>query len=463
MIFPENANFEYFFSTITHKIKLADKSYVQELIFEADTEINLHNGIKKIIPAKSLYVKVDTVISLKAIKTKISKYLHSVNHVSNETIVNSIIYILTFIDLKNNAVKTINKVLKNITSVDINQFLIYPIKVDTYHVDLNHFQIGVIDHNKIQSYCLKIKTDYYDLYGDLIRDKFGVTRKYFQVNVLNLVHITQSAIKYDDIFKEAIYFYFEELSKVYEEEFYNKFDEAQELVTFLSNSYLDLKQWNLFLYPNIYLTIFLNFDKDSKLGWIVPKAKKTTLKLGEGPTNQEIYRLKNKYGFSDFGNGELDIAFRKFISFCSKGERYLIGSKINEAFLHNVIALDLLFGDKDASTQSVARRTAFVIGFSNSEDFDLSVKKIKNIYDLRSKYVHEGISIDKDKFEDLKTICLKVFERYLTLHKLGKLTKMKYVEWIKKLDLGVAMLEASETPSVEYLQNCGIILNQNNG
>lgn len=460
MIFPENENFELFFSTFTNKINSDDASYVKHQIFEEYSAVD-NVGTNKVFREKCLYVKQNSIITLESVQKKVSKHLMTIGHKTNESIVNSILYIITFLDLRTEAVQLVNKALQNVTTTDLNQFLIYPISNSGYSVQLDDFYIGTIDHLKIQKYCAKFGTNYYKLYSGNLKDRFGVSRRYQSIKILNTIWLADSAIKYDHIFIEALFCYFDELSKVYEEYFYIKFDESQEISTFLSNSYLDLKQMNLLLHPAQYLSIFLNIAKKTKFGWIVPKQRMTLMNLGSGPTNKEINKLKDKYGFSKFGDSELDIAFKKFVSFCSKGERYLIDNRISESYLHYVIALDLLFGDKDSSTQSIAKRTAFIVAFSSSQSFQNSVKSIKDIYNRRSKYVHEGIKVDKYKIEELREILLTIFRSYLNLFKKKKVQDIKFENWIKKLDLGVAMVEAKEKPSDQFLIDCGIEANHN--
>jgi hypothetical protein len=454
MIFPENNQFLDFFNSLTNE-KGEKTNSVKHILYEGTSAVDQGN-IRKLIPEKAIYVDSSVQINLSGIQKKIDSYLKSIGHVSNSKIVNSIIYMLSFVRKNNETIKTINHILDKFTTADLNQFLVYPIGNEGFDLKLNGFNIGTIDSNKIGTYCKKFGTDYYSKYSDLLINKFGITRNYFSIKIVNTEILTNSVVKYDHKYIEAMFSYFDEVSMVYQKNFYSKFAESQEILNFLCETYFDPNHWSIALHPTNFISIFLNIAKKKDLGWIVPKMQGVTLNLGSRLATEKLSELKTNFGFIDFGNNEIDLVFKKFVSFCAKGSKFITENRISESFLHYVIALDLLLGDKDSNTSTVSNRTAFLIFKSQELDYDKAVKKVRGFYNKRSKYVHEGLEIDFEFIDRIREVCLTVFSIYLQLNKTGQTQTLSTTAWLKRIDLGTALLEASEELTPEILSKCGV-------
>ena len=177
-----------------------------------------------------------------------------------------------------------------------------------------------------------------------------------------------------------------------------------------------------------------------------------------GPSISEFYSaLKKEYDFTNFEANEIHQTFKTFVKFIAKGYRYLDEDKMEDGFLHFIIALDLVFGDKQESTKSVGNRCA-ILTMENTSQFADQKKKITELYDARSRYVHAGLPVKTELVDEVKDICKKITSCFLRLNLYWKsLDKELTVDlWKKKLDYAVAALEANEPINKILNQEIGI-------
>jgi hypothetical protein len=130
-------------------------------------------------------------------------------------------------------------------------------------------------------------------------------------------------------------------------------------------------------------------------------------------------------------------------------------TRYNEAFLHLIIALDLLLGSKEGSTESVSKRTAIIVFRGLKLDFQGAVKRLKTMYDARSRYVHAGQKVDGRLWEECEKICREVAIAYVSgIVNQGK--GFSHEKWVKQLDVLIAQQDLGvELPS-DAMASAGI-------
>lgn len=453
--FPSTPAFEYFLGTLKNSIEVSDEDYDEILIFEES--IGVTNDDKNIlIPAKKLYIKNDVEISFEAVTRKIEIALKSLNHFSSHKIASIILYCYSFIPNRSESVKSMNELLSWNAKADLNQFVIFSFKNKTnFNLKFGEFRFGTLDHKRLKLYCNKFKTDYFDLYGHELIGNFSIERNYFKVPILDLANILNKTGRSLPKLNEGFFSYYEELSKFYFDSFEHEFREQQNLMTFLNEDYLDINDWK-FMFAPWQLSIFLNIAS-TKNGWIVPKGKGgITINLASSDKRYIELKdsLKNEFKFENFNDTDIDHTLDLYLKFCAKAKRYKKKSIINESFLHYVIALDLLFGEKDSSTNSVATRTAVCIHNAFGQSYLDTNRKVKNIYSERSKYVHAGKNVSIESFEYLEKICLEIF--YVILRNYEKSKSWKSATWLKKIDILIAKINAELLPEKKEYNDLGI-------
>jgi hypothetical protein len=98
------------------------------------------------------------------------------------------------------------------------------------------------------------------------------------------------------------------------------------------------------------------------------------------------------------------------MSFVARARTHQLHGLSDEALLHFIIALELIFGVREAIQRSVSERVALITFPQADRSFEQQRSWINQIYDLRSKYVHEGTKLADDaQLEEMYTLCQRVF------------------------------------------------------
>jgi len=150
---------------------------------------------------------------------------------------------------------------------------------------------------------------------------------------------------------------------------------------------------------------------------------------------------------------------KTFCKFVTKGYRYLEQNNKDEGFLHFVIALDLIFGDKEESTKTICNRCAVLTFEQNGNTFEEQKKLLNILYDGRSKYVHAGESVKPHLIQEVKKLCIQILYVLLRLQNI-KATPIKLLtidQWKKQLNYAYTAVEAGQPISDELKRLVGII------
>jgi Apea-like HEPN len=123
-----------------------------------------------------------------------------------------------------------------------------------------------------------------------------------------------------------------------------------------------------------------------------------------------------------------------------------------------VIALELIFGERQAIQRSVSERVALITHRQNGRSFTQQQEWIDAIYDLRSRYVHDGKEVtDEPQLQRLRILCEQVFRSLLRLQAAhpdrssrGKETMTK---WLHEVDYLAKGLIAGKQPTESQLND----------
>lgn len=454
-VFSEIQDFEYFFSTLENKVVENHDLYNKVLVCE-DSEASYYDETQINIVSKSIFIRKDNMIPLQSIVKRIKHFLQGINHCDSEKMVLILLYIFTFIDRKEKSVEKVNTFLNWKSTADVNQFVYYSIpNINQYNIQFGEFTFGSLNCKRLSSLCNKIKTDYYDRYHTNSENLLSIERNYFTIPVLKIFNIVDKfKCKYTVDVNEAYYAYFEELSKYYFEDFEYKFLEQQNLKHFVIDEYIGYDDLKILCPSKI--SIFLNLSELIK-GWIIPNRGQLNLNLPENISKYPLLKeeLKTKYNYTINEGTDLHYTIDKYLSFCSKAKKYFENNQSSEAFLHYVIALDLIFGEERSSINSVSTRVSICVYRVLEKNYNECYKILTSIYDDRSAYVHRGVSISVEKTLLVEKICKEILYVFFRLNEYGNDWKSR--PWIKRLDLLVAHLNANELPSDAMYRELGII------
>lgn len=156
----------------------------------------------------------------------------------------------------------------------------------------------------------------------------------------------------------------------------------------------------------------------------------------------------------------VDAVLNVFAEFVQNGHSHHQDHRRAEAFIHFVIALEILLGagsDKQL-TKSISSRGGIIwacdqgIPFAAGKDFILS------LYDARSKYVHTGKDIDYSMIENGAEVCRAHTEVLLRLRNQQHACEKNYItsKWLKEIDFLVSAQIAGLTLPDEFYVRCGL-------
>jgi hypothetical protein len=455
-IFPENDDFNFALSTMQRRGPVNLDDYT--IIKISEQKQGLPDGSTKTQPAKYIYFHNKSNVQLKSIIQKIDKFLNSKGHAANIHIIHSILYCYSYIPRNNqNAVDILNRFLSCFTKADINQFVVYPFEnYFNYNLRVSKFQVSTFEHDKFERYCQKFKTDFYELHGKNLKGNLAIKKTFETIIVLNLPVVTNFGIENNSDLKEAFWFYFEELSRYYSNEFKYEFVKSQNLMTLYGLGFFDIHEM-LKLHP-LEITIFLNMGDSRKEGCIIPIISQPHIEFGKSDEKNELLKksLLTNFGKNILSDIEKNSTVNKFLEFCTKAKRHILHNRISDGFLHYVIAMDLLFGEKDSATNSVSTKVALCSFQALGESYHDALKIIKDLYDIRSRYVHKGEEIKTEKLDKIDEICIIIFETLLRNLK----SDFDFGTWVKRLEIVIKKLEVPVDVSEEEYESLGILKNK---
>lgn len=231
------------------------------------------------------------------------------------------------------------------------------------------------------------------------------------------------------------------------------FESVQELPVALGAPHVSAAKSHILLAHQI--SIFMNFGLD-KRGWVAPLGVMPTVEWANAHVRipEVLARLSNEFGFNEFTSSEIHNVLRQYVRFVSRAKRYLADAQADNAFLHFIIALDLLFGEKQQSTATVTTRVAALVHRHFQVSYKDQVDRIRRLYDMRSRYVHSGISVDEQKISELKDICTAVLEYLLRFQCRAEGTS--FSQWQKDIDFLASALEAGRPGDPAVMQELGL-------
>lgn len=164
--------------------------------------------------------------------------------------------------------------------------------------------------------------------------------------------------------------------------------------------------------------------------------------------------LKEEFSFTGFTPDKpLDNSIQKYCKILQRAEWHGSDGREDEEFLFRVIALDLLFSDRAESGQ-IAKRSALLTHNQLNSSFDELSKKVKKLYDIRSKFVHEGKLPELAESVLLKKICRETL--WCLLYISGQNLYHSVDQWLDEIDFLSHTLKTERVPEEPSLIRIGI-------
>jgi hypothetical protein len=231
--------------------------------------------------------------------------------------------------------------------------------------------------------------------------------------------------------------YFSVQNQVLFDEFWAELISAQDALLALGGPFFDPQTVRSAIFQKQQIAIFLNIGA-TKQGYVAPAGIGFIQHIDLANTHERVpgllKELKEQYSFEQFDASPLHTSIKLFASFVARARRHQINSLSNEALLHFIIALELIFGVREAIQRSVSERVAVLTFRDAGRSFDEQRNWINKIYDLRSRYVHEGTKLTRDApLEEVYALCQEVFRCLLRLQAAHSKPSQKGKETLERI------------------------------
>jgi hypothetical protein len=257
------------------------------------------------------------------------------------------------------------------------------------------------------------------------------------------------------LWERCVTAYFQSLAIAYAEDFWEELLESQHLLIAAGAPYLDERVVRTTT-PSLMVSIFQNVEEGgfvAPVGQAFPFIELTKI---DERIPAVVHVLQDQFGFTGFKDTDVHHSLHTFALFASKAKRHELDGRIAEAFLHYVIALDLLFGERDSSTASVSKRTTIVVHRALNMTISAMQKMMNSLYDARSKYVHKGIETPAEQIEKIATVCREVLFALLRFQHNAD-DGQTITNWLKQLDYLYTAADAGKTISEDEFALLGIV------
>lgn len=165
--------------------------------------------------------------------------------------------------------------------------------------------------------------------------------------------------------------------------------------------------------------------------------------------------LETQLGYAGVhGDTPLKGTLEMFCTLMQRGRQHQYAGARDEASLYFVIALELVFGEKGRSTDSVAERVSVLTHLSHNKSYAQQSSRIRNLYDARSKYVHQGKQISSVDAEDIERVATEVLWSFLSVAADG--AHITVEQWLRQIDYVQAATEAGRHISESDLRGIGV-------
>ena len=313
------------------------------------------------------------------------------------------------------------------------------------------FRFGPLRSDKLKHRSEKAGSDYYELYRDQLHGAWAIEREPKSVRVLQLKSIRDRIFDIPILGREREPWeyqawdalsngYFSLQNQALFSDFWPELITAQDALLALGAAYFDPQTLRSSPFQSLQVAVFLNLGTGWP-GYVAPAGVGFFhIDLANIHVRvPQLFELKKQYGFNQFDKSPLHSSIKLFASFVARARRHQLSGHRDEALLHFIIALELIFGVREAIQRSVAERVALITFRQASRAFEQQRGWINNIYDLRSRYVHEGAKLaNETPVEDMYTLCERVFRCLLRLQaanpEISQKGKETLARWLTLLD-----------------------------
>jgi len=425
-----------------------------------------------------LHYSAKTKLPFGRLVERISKELEAAGHAGNEGFAQFVIALAMLMpSSQENAVVRVNQIVAAICDADVSLYYTLAAEFPEYHrFEMPPFRVGPLRADKLRYNCEKAASDYYSRYENVIGHAWAIERAPRTVRVFDVPLIRKSIFQNPAntssreawelrAWESIVEGYFSLQNSVLFDAFWTELTSVQTPLVALGAPFFDPRPLGSFISSH-QIAVFLNLGSE-RAGFVSPAGSGPGLMSVDLANAHEripnaVRELEQSYKFQFFDDSPLHRSIRVFTEFVARALRHEIDGRANEALLHFVIALELVFGEQQAIQRSVAERVALITCRENGKSFDQQREWIEQIYELRSRYVHSGSEIaDKLPLDQLRTVCRQVFRCLMRLQAAYPQRESRNETvlkgWLRELDYLAKKMIAGKKPDERELDNAFVV------
>lgn len=426
-----------------------------------------------------LHYPATTKVPFKRVRDRVNQELQSSGHPKHDDFA---LFALALAALappdQGDMISRLNKILARVCDADVTLYHILRMDFpEEWRVAIPPFSMGPLRVQKLQYNSDKAGSDFFARYRDELMSSWAIEREPMPTRVFDFPAIQQEVLSSQTAIHERrsletqvlstlVDWYFSLHNRVLFEGFLSELVSAQSVLLALGAPFFDTRPLEMLsgVIKTHRVAVFLNIGNHRR-GFVAPGGTGPLL-IDVAGIHERVPRiiseLKERYGVDRFDTSPLHRSLKLFADFVARARRHEIDEHINEALLHYVIALELIFGERQAIQKSVAERVALITFHESGRTFEQQRQFIDSIYELRSRYVHAGTQItDTDILNRLRILCEQAFRCLLRLqaaHAEGSARGEGALKgWLKELDYLSAGFIAGKQPDEKHLRDAFVL------
>lgn len=437
--------------SISNPANINDNNYhFQELLYSTN-EYNL-----------KIFLKYRNRFKKQEIYAEITEILNNLNHPCNFDIIDGFILLFCLSKKKYRDYALINKFFSLIQKCKLKQYLFLNIhKTEKlYTLKFKDFYIGSIDYDKFSEFITNhSNSDYAKKYQESLINKGGIEIKNYEVRIVDIYQWSKEILISLDKWgaNEMVNCYFTAISNFTYNEFKQKFYKQQEFINAYFGVFLSLE-----IFETLGVTlvnVFYNFLNSTDAGWVLPFERGLSSIYFPDPrvlekVNSFVSKNENEVYVSQ---GEFSRYLDFICSLFSSAEKHILTGNLNHAFVDFFVGLDFLLAPDTEKSKKLKQRISLLTYNIMSLSFTEQLDQLDMLYDARSLYVHQGVSVKVEDLIELRNIARAILSVLLEVHKANLKTKRLTINsWLKKIDDYVQEIYKGKKINQQQLSVIGI-------
>lgn len=243
-------------------------------------------------------------------------------------------------------------------------------------------------------------------------------------------------------------------------DFWRGLEEVQFVEAALRTAYLDVDFLRLSCSQGASMWTVFGEVAGARNGWVSPKTSGVTIVMPQQDAYRRLQRLVTEdMGFTEWRNSEVSRTTKTFCRMLWRAKslgtmrKVTSADQLDDAFLRHMIALEMLFNEKTSTAGTVARRAAAVVHRMCGEPYEAMKKSMEDLYDLRSRFVHQGKSVNSQELMRVAEVTSCCTEWLLLL---ARKAEASWADVLRRVDFVAASLEAGFPAPLEVAQDLAI-------